>query len=205
MEENSFSTGHQSVNVYGLPEKCYEIRSEDTAVDIQIHRNVSKMVQNKNEITEKLNDGLHDVNHSEELEFLWINENVKICPFDKVQMNYQAIPVKKKDGSLKKLNMLVCPTCKGKFLVDGCVPDSVNLSEYCVLGKRLNSQNVLDSPIKKSENSTAKYVYSSKYGAGEIIKRFKQDKETRIVVRFKSREVTYNEEIAFKNETLVKK
>ncbi|MBR6290572.1 MAG: hypothetical protein IKR53_03925, partial [Clostridia bacterium] len=38
LENNSFSTSHQSVNVYGLPEKCYEIRTEDSAVDIQIHR-----------------------------------------------------------------------------------------------------------------------------------------------------------------------
>lgn len=37
LELNSFSTGHQSVNVYGLPEMKYEIRSEDTAVDVQIH------------------------------------------------------------------------------------------------------------------------------------------------------------------------
>ena len=37
LEDNAFSTGHQSVNVYGLPEKKYEIRSEDSAVDIQIH------------------------------------------------------------------------------------------------------------------------------------------------------------------------
>ena len=37
IEENSFTTGHQSVNVYGLPEMKYEIRSEDTAVDVQIH------------------------------------------------------------------------------------------------------------------------------------------------------------------------
>jgi hypothetical protein len=41
LEENTFSTGHQSVNVYGLPEKTYEIRSEDTAVDVQVHRNVT--------------------------------------------------------------------------------------------------------------------------------------------------------------------
>lgn len=39
LENNAFSTGHQSVNVYGLPEKSYEVRSEDTAVDVQIHRN----------------------------------------------------------------------------------------------------------------------------------------------------------------------
>lgn len=38
LENNAFSTGHQNVNVYGLPEKCYEIRSEDNAVDIQVHK-----------------------------------------------------------------------------------------------------------------------------------------------------------------------
>ena len=40
LENNAFSTSHQSVNVYGLPEKCYEIRTEDTAVDVQIHKEV---------------------------------------------------------------------------------------------------------------------------------------------------------------------
>lgn len=38
LENNAFSTSHQSVNVYGLPEKIYEVRAEDTAVDVQIHR-----------------------------------------------------------------------------------------------------------------------------------------------------------------------
>lgn len=37
LEDNSFSTSHQSVNVYGKPEKRYEVRSEDNAVDVQIH------------------------------------------------------------------------------------------------------------------------------------------------------------------------
>ena len=37
LEENSFSTGHQFVNVYGVPEMKYEIRREDAAVDIQVH------------------------------------------------------------------------------------------------------------------------------------------------------------------------
>lgn len=37
IEEHSFATSHQLVNVYGKPEKRYEIRSEDGAVDIQIH------------------------------------------------------------------------------------------------------------------------------------------------------------------------
>ena len=38
IENNTFSTSHQSVNVYGLPEKIYEVRTEDVAVDVQIHR-----------------------------------------------------------------------------------------------------------------------------------------------------------------------
>ena len=42
LENNAFSTSHQSVNVYGLPEKIYEVRTEDTAVDVQIHRSASK-------------------------------------------------------------------------------------------------------------------------------------------------------------------
>ncbi len=42
LENNAFSTSHQSVNVYGLPEKCYEVRTEDTAVDVQIHKGASR-------------------------------------------------------------------------------------------------------------------------------------------------------------------
>ena len=37
LEDNAFSTSHQLVNVYGKPEKRYEVRSEDNAVDVQIH------------------------------------------------------------------------------------------------------------------------------------------------------------------------
>ena len=35
IEENTFSTSHQNVNVYETPEKRYEVRSEDSAIDIQ--------------------------------------------------------------------------------------------------------------------------------------------------------------------------
>ncbi len=37
LEENAFSTSHQIVNVYSKPEKRYEVRSEDSAIDVQIH------------------------------------------------------------------------------------------------------------------------------------------------------------------------
>jgi len=37
LEDNSFSTSHQLVSVYRKPEKRYEVRSEDNAVDVQVH------------------------------------------------------------------------------------------------------------------------------------------------------------------------
>jgi len=40
LEENAFSTSHQIVNVYSKPEKRYEVRSEDVAIDVQIHDNL---------------------------------------------------------------------------------------------------------------------------------------------------------------------
>lgn len=42
-ENNAFSTSHQSVTVYGLPKKIYEARTEDTAVDVQIHRTTGQI------------------------------------------------------------------------------------------------------------------------------------------------------------------
>ena len=41
LENNAFSTSHQNVNVYGLPEKLYEVRTEDAAIDVQLHKSVS--------------------------------------------------------------------------------------------------------------------------------------------------------------------
>jgi hypothetical protein len=38
--ENTFATSHQSVNVYTEPEKKYEVRIEDTAVDVQVNKEV---------------------------------------------------------------------------------------------------------------------------------------------------------------------
>jgi hypothetical protein len=41
LEDNTFSTGHQMVNVYRKPERYYEVRSDDSAIDIQIHEKQS--------------------------------------------------------------------------------------------------------------------------------------------------------------------
>ncbi|MEX1027687.1 MAG: DEAD/DEAH box helicase [Candidatus Paceibacterota bacterium] len=37
LEENTFSTGHQMVNVYRTPERYYEVRSDESAIDVQVH------------------------------------------------------------------------------------------------------------------------------------------------------------------------
>lgn len=43
LEENTFSTGHQMVNVYRKPERYYEVRSDDSAIDVQIHEENSNV------------------------------------------------------------------------------------------------------------------------------------------------------------------
>ncbi len=51
IEDNAFSTGHQLVNVYGMPERRYEVRSEDAALDVQVHGK-SKYVELNEELPE---------------------------------------------------------------------------------------------------------------------------------------------------------
>ena len=62
LENNAFSTSHQSVNVYGLPEKCYEVRTEDAAVDVQIHKASKSGIDHdsSNETKEITNDDYVD-------------------------------------------------------------------------------------------------------------------------------------------------
>jgi superfamily I DNA and/or RNA helicase len=44
IEENSFATTHQAVNVYSEAEKLYEIRCEETAIDVQVGKNKVQML-----------------------------------------------------------------------------------------------------------------------------------------------------------------
>lgn len=135
LEDNTFSTGHQSVNVYGLPEKRYEIRSEDTAVDVQIHRAASARSMESTTAKSSLpsNVGSPD----DVVEFFWTDQRIRQCPFDHAMMKVSAIPVLKRNGSPKKLNMVICPICHKKYLGRSSVPESIRLEEYCVLGHEL--------------------------------------------------------------------
>lgn len=76
LENNAFSTSHQSVNVYGLPEKCYEVRAEETAVDIQIHKNVRNRYVIDNSSSRTSREKTTDIAHSSYLESSTLDENL---------------------------------------------------------------------------------------------------------------------------------
>ncbi len=72
LENNAFSTSHQSVNVYGLPEKCYEVRAEDTAIDVQIH----KPSINKGTSKELENETLDEIRNDEYIDSYQLKEEL---------------------------------------------------------------------------------------------------------------------------------
>ena len=76
LEDNSFSTGHQNVNVYGLPEKCYEIRSEDAAVDVQIHRPIKSSTPKGQIVPQQKTVTPSDTVLTDTVEFFWLNEKI---------------------------------------------------------------------------------------------------------------------------------
>jgi len=197
LEDNSFSTGHQSVNVYGLPEKCYEIRSEDTAIDVQVHRSV-----NKESVIDTAMVRQNAIDYPI-LQFTWLEEKGELCLVDKAPLQVSVVEVYKKNGVQKKLNMHVCSHCGRRYLIRGALPDSINLLEYCVSEKQLpsnSSSELLVTPVKKTDS-----VFSNKYGDGEIISREKKDGFTIITVRFSDAMVKYYEEIAFNKKSLIRK
>ena len=53
IEKNSFSTSHQSVNVYSEADKLYEIRCEELAIDIQVSKGKIQNIM-KHEFAEQL-------------------------------------------------------------------------------------------------------------------------------------------------------
>lgn len=174
LENNTFSTGHQSINVYGLPEKCYEIRSEDTTVDVQIHRPMSAPTQEMPVTSKQTNFSKSEIPY-ETVEFFWLEKKTRVCPFDHSQMRVSATPVCKTDGSTKRLNMRICPSCQKKFLSKESIPESVHLEEYCVIGHNLPSKNnhshYIESPAQPIQKSTSKpQTVGRAYKPGDTIK-----------------------------------
>lgn len=157
LEDNTFSTGHQSVNVYGLPEKCYEIRSEDAAVDVQIHRAIATIARPTVQPPKAI-PSLQTV------EFYWLDEKTRLCPFDHSFMSVMPVPVYKTDGRSKKLNMLVCPHCQKKYMAKSSVPESIHLEEYCVKAQSLSDRT--NAATQASQVSS----YGRAYKPGDVLK-----------------------------------
>jgi len=203
LEDNSFSTGHQSVNVYGLPEKCYEIRSEDNAVDVQVHRPTKNSDQYERESPQCEMTAISDMTSTSIVDFIWLDKKTKTCPFDRAQLSTEAVQVTKKNGAAKKINMQVCPICKNRYLVKNNMPSTISISDYYVLGKEITLKSGdPSSTIQTPKDSNL--VRSSKYGNGEITARTVRDGRAWITVRFSSKTTTYDEILAFKSKSLVR-
>ena len=139
LEDNAFSTGHQSVNVYGLPEKRYEVRSEENAVDIQIHRVAAQAIQPMSKPTPSVEKAIAAAtptvseNKLTYTDCVMLERKTQTCPYDGMAlMPWSAVPVMKKNGQLKKINMNMCPQCKKLFIVRSAMPDSINTDDYCL-------------------------------------------------------------------------
>lgn len=53
VEKNTFSTGHQNVNVYETPEKRFEVRSEDAALDVHFRADRSHVAPDETFVSER--------------------------------------------------------------------------------------------------------------------------------------------------------
>ena len=53
IEKNTFSTGHQNVNVYETPEKRFEVRSEDAALDVHFRADRSDVAPSDGFVSER--------------------------------------------------------------------------------------------------------------------------------------------------------
>ena len=141
LEENSFTTSHQSVNVYGLPNRRYEIRSEETAIDVQIHGgnpDVSATVaEDKHEPAETVPVPVQktDERKTADLpvaEFTWLNSNRRWCPKDSSVLETIPVQIYRKDGTSKTISMLYCAKCGKKYLLKENWPKNLSISECLV-------------------------------------------------------------------------
>lgn len=226
LEDNSFSTIHQLVNVYGKPEKYYEIRSEDAAVDVQIHEQQEQLQHTDGKstqvdnpimeskapetVTHTINNSLQSSVVSEKsalassnlLKFYWLRNKSKTCPFDSHTLITTAVSVKKLNGTYKKIHMLVCTECNQKFIVEHSLPNTINIDDCCVRGCELpelhkeSSLSQSNNTNQNNKSSRKEFMYSSQYGEGEVIGRVKDKQGTKVTIRFTDCEKVFFEEMA---------
>ncbi len=201
LENNAFSTSHQNVNVYGLPEKQFEVRTEDNAVDIQIHREAhigssfrslpvasqevvtrsdSAMSDSTSMLQERPTVIERDVPEEEAVVFYRLQEKRKSCPIDGNALITRPVRVINRAGKEKRINMQVCQRCGRNYLYPGSLPESIHLSDYLLEGRDVGLKMVSEETDATAvdHNTTTvntrqmdEQVISQKYGKGVIISR----------------------------------
>lgn len=63
-------------------------------------------------------------------EYMRISSKARQCPKDKNALIHKACIVRKKDGKVKKMNMLYCKACGRKYVDVTAQPNSVHMEEY---------------------------------------------------------------------------
>lgn len=58
-------------------------------------------------------------------DFYWLMMGRKVCPYDKNDLKYQLVSVKRTNGTTAQLNMLVCDCCKKKFIIKSNTPKNI--------------------------------------------------------------------------------
>lgn len=165
LEDNSFSTGHQSVNVYGLPEKRYEIRSEDSAVDIQVHQPADYRRKIK-----PYDSASKPVLVRDWTEVVCLKEKTVKCPLDNAMLGMKSVSILKKNGAIKKINMQVCPICGKKYLLKKFLP--TNISDYYLSCVDLDQTAFSSDPIQTNPINTQgnqKSIQSRPYKKGDYL------------------------------------
>ena len=130
------------------------VDSEQSASDLSSHTSESKSAE-ESETQKK---------ETEYIKVKYLLNKTRICPKDGGSLEYQDITVLKRDGTEKKLQMLVCSKCSRKYLVKSEVSQSVNLSDYCISlipshpeDTKASVRDINNQP--KAQNKHVKYLY----------------------------------------------
>ncbi len=143
LENNAFSTSHQSVNVYGLPEKRYEVRTEETAVDVQIHKpvtdiKVENVIRNTdNPVKKKMKNKNHVI------------RSIKVHGIRSGDYNLITYPNRLKDYTSNHAEQVYIPVMKKgkeKFIPVGLIDEEKALylkyDQYLMFSDCLEFQNI---------------------------------------------------------------
>lgn len=146
-----------------------------------------------------------------------MESKTQTCPYDGGALKGAPIPVEKKNGEKKKINMAVCASCGKRFIIRSSLPSSILLSDFKLIGHPLNkartelppvissSGNVKDVLPGHTPQAVREMVRSTSYGIGEVIQRYESPANGSMIrIRFDIGDKEYVEKKAFDSGALVR-